>query len=448
MTDDWAAPSSRAEQLEQGRRVRRERPRSELARQAGGGRDPLGILEAQNATRVPDLVPLRRERMAASPFAFFRGTAALMAADLADAPHSGILVASCGDAHVSNFGFYASPERSLVFDLNDFDEAAGAPWEWDVKRLVTSIVIGGRAARRSEAATEEAARAAITAYVRGLRRATKLSPTDRYFAHFTVSASMAVLDDASRKAVRRSVKQAERRTGERAVRRLTTADSGGRLRFVPDPPAMSPVADDTRRLVDGLVHDFRRTTSPDVTQLFEHYRVADIVRRVVGVGSVGTRCYLVLLQDGDGNSLLMQSKEAGRSVLAEYGSIPQPDALRERVETFGEGSRVVTMQKILQGLSDPFLGHLRSEGTDYYVRQFHDMKGGIETEELDDAPFAAYAQACAATLARAHSQSVAATRAIGYIGDGGRVAESLLTWSYDYAEVSLADYEAFRAAAP
>ncbi|MFE6996699.1 DUF2252 domain-containing protein [Microbacterium sp. NPDC057659] len=448
MTDTWAAPPSRAELLERGRRVRRERPRSGLAGRATGERDPLGILATQNATRVPDLVPLRRERMAASPFAFFRGTAALMAADLADAPHSGILVASCGDAHVSNFGFYASPERSLVFDLNDFDEAAAAPWEWDVKRLVTSVVIGGRAAGRSEAATEEAARAAITSYVRGLRRGTKLSPTERYFSHFTVAASMAVLDDASRQAIRRAVKQAERRTGERAVRRLTSPDADGRLRFAHEPPAMGPVGEETRDLVDGLVTEFRRTTSPDVAQLFEHYRVADIARRVVGVGSVGTRCYLVLLQDGDGNSLLMQPKEAGRSVLEEYGRISQPEGLRERVASFGEGARVVTMQKVLQGLSDPFLGHLRSRGSDYYVRQFHDMKGGVEVEQLDDAPYATYAQACAATLARAHSQSVASTMAVGYIGDGERITEALLAWSYAYADASLADYEAFRAFTP
>ena len=443
MSTDWSAPPSHTALLERGVAARKDTPRRLLSELTDGSRDPLGILDAQNRTRQQDLVPLRRERMAASPFAFYRGTAALMAADLADAPHSGILVASCGDAHVSNFGFYASAQRSLMFDLNDFDEAAWAPWEWDVKRLVASIVIGGMATGRSDAVIDAAALAAVTAYARGIARSTSLSPKERYYSHFDVESSRRLLDKASRAAIRTSVRQAEKRTGERAVRKLTQTDAAGRRRFILQEPTTSPVGEELRANVQAMVAQYRSTASPDVALLFEHYGVSDVARRVVGVGSVGTRCYLVLFQDGDDNTLLMQPKQASQSVLAEYGRVTQPPALQALVDQHGEGARVVAMQRILQALSDPFLGHLRAENADYYVRQFHDMKGSVEVEELEDGPFVTYAQACAAVIARAHSQSVTASCVAGYIGGGRAVAASLLEWGRRYAEVSLADYRSF-----
>lgn len=384
--------------------------------------------------------------MAASPFAFYRGTAALMAADLGDAPHSGILVASCGDAHVSNFGFYASAQRSLMFDLNDFDEAAWAPWEWDVKRLAASIVVGGRATGRADAVIDQAVLAAVDSYARGIRRITALSPKERYFTHFDVESTRGMLDKPSRRAISAAVAQAQRRTGERAVRRLTEADAAGRRRFVHQAPTTTPIDDDLRLLVHDLVEQYRRTANADIALLFEHYAVSDVARRVVGVGSVGTLCYLVLFQDGEDGTLLMQPKQASQSVLVEYGRIEQPASLRDLIDAHGEGARVVSMQRILQALSDPFLGHLRSPSADFYARQFHDMKGSVEVEELDDGPFVTYAQACAAVIARAHSQSVTAAEVAGYIGGGRSVAASLLQWAHAYAAVSLADYEAFRAA--
>jgi uncharacterized protein (DUF2252 family) len=446
MSAEPTARPSHATLLERGAAVRKTVPRRLLAESPTGRRDPLGILEAQNRARQADLVPLRRERMAASPFAFYRGTAALMAADLADAPHSGILVASCGDAHVSNFGFYASAQRSLMFDLNDFDEAAWAPWEWDLKRLVASIVVGGRASGRTDAVIDRAAAAAVTTYARGIARATELSPKDRFFAHFDVESTQALLDRASQKAIRTAVKQAVKRTGERAVRKLTRTDADGRRRFVIQEPTTSPVDDALRDGVHALVEQYRTTATPDEALLFEHYSVSDVARRVVGVGSVGTHCYLALFQDGDGNTLLMQPKQASRSVLVEYGRVPQPEGLQRVIDAHGEGARVVSMQRVLQALSDPFLGHMRTENADYYVRQFHDMKGSIEVEDLDDGPFVTYAQACAAVVARAHSQSVTASEDAGYIGGGHTVAAALLEWARGYAELSLADYEAFRAA--
>jgi uncharacterized protein (DUF2252 family) len=366
-----------------------------------------------------------------------------MAADLADAPHSGILVASCGDAHVSNFGFYASAQRDLMFDLNDFDEAAWAPWEWDLKRLTASIVVGGRASGRSDEVIERAVRAAVDAYARGIRRNTELSPTQRYFTHFDVESTRKLLDREAQDAIRAAVKQAQRRTGERAVRKLTETDADGRRRIVHQHPTTTPVDADVAALVHELVSVYRRTASADIALLFEHFTVSDVARRVVGVGSVGTRCYLVLMQDGDENTVLMQSKQASHSVLVQYGRMTQPEPLTELIAEHGEGARVVSMQRTLQALSDPFLGHLQSPNGDFYVRQFHDMKGGIEVEELGDGPFVTYAQACAATLARAHSQSVTATTAAGYIGDGLVIADALLAWSLAYADLSAADHGEF-----
>lgn len=439
-------PSSRAELRAQGKAARTQTPRRLLAAVGGGERDPLGILARQHESRDPELVPLRTERMAQSPFAFFRGTAALMAADLATSPHSGILVGSSGDAHVANFGFYASPQRRLVFDLNDFDEAAWAPWEWDVKRLVTSLIVGGTASGRSSGTLEEAARAAVGTYLKALREDTKLSPTQRYFLHFDIESSRAALKGPGRRAVEDAVHQAQKRTGERAVRRLTERDPDGRRRIVLRPPTTTAVTPEVGGMVESLLTSYRATLPHDLNLLLEHYVPVDIARRVVGVGSVGTRCYLGLLQDGNDNALLLQPKQASPSVLVEYGRVEQPPALRDLVATSGEGARVVALQRILQALSDPFLGYVRSVEHDYYLRQFHDMKGGIDVTELDDPGFVTYGRACAAVLARAHSQSRPAPQIIGYAGGGRAITEAIVAWSHAYADRSRADYDAFVAA--
>ncbi len=331
-----------------------------------------------------------------------------------------------------------------MFDLNDFDEAAWAPWEWDVKRLVASIVVGGQASGRSDEVIDTAVLAAVAGYARGIARATELSPTARYFTHFDVASSRSMLDKASQKAIRSAVKQAEKRTGERAVRRLTVEDPDGRRRFLHEEPTTSPVGPALLESVQDLLTQYRRTTSPDVALLFEHFSVSDVARRVVGVGSVGTRCYLVLLQDGEGSAVLMQPKQASQSVLVEYGRIAQPSTLQDSIDAHGQGARVVALQRILQALSDPFLGHMRNTNADFYVRQFHDMKGSIDVEDLDDGPFITYGQACAATIARAHSQSLTATEVAGYVGSGRVLGQALLEWARAYAAVSLSDYQRFR----
>lgn len=410
------------------------------------GRDPLGILERQDATRVPELVPLRRERMSASPFAFYRGTAALMAADLAAGPSSGIQVGSCGDAHVANFGFYASPQRTLVFDLNDFDEAAWAPWEWDLKRLVASIVIAGQSTERDEAVVRRAAVAAIRQYRAALLEGRDASPVERYYQHFNPDGTFVAASKAARRVVKAAVADAAKRTSDRATRKLTAVDADGRRIFVEEPPTMTHIDPDLAVLVTNALDEYRQGTRPDVRVLLSQYVVSDTVRRVVGVGSVGTRCYVSALVAGDGSTLLMQTKEAGRSVLIEHGHCVQPPQVGDYIDEHGEGGRVVAMQRILQGVSDPFLGSFRGTERDYYVRQFRDMKGGIDAESLDDRSFHLYSRACAAVLARAHGQSPTAAQVVGYIGDGRAVSDAIVTWAYAYADLSRQDYDAFVAA--
>lgn len=438
-------PSTK-ELCETGRILRQEVPRSALATMASGPRDPLVILEEQNATRLPELTPLRAERMSQSAFAFYRGTAALMAADLAQAPTTGINVAACGDAHVSNFGFYASRQRRLVFDLNDFDEAASAPWEWDLKRLVTSIIVGGRDSSRSDSVIEKAAVGAVRAYRAALLASFELSPLERYYTHIDAEGGADRLDGKSRRVVKSAIKAAQRRTGERAVRRLTVKGEDGRLRFIHRPPTMTAMQPEVAAAVRDYIERYEHSAAIDIRTVLSHYTEVDVARRVVGVGSVGTRCSLVLFQDGDDNGLVLQAKEANRSVLEQYGGIEQPQVLVDLVEAHGQGARVVSFQRILQGVSDPFLGYLSAEGTDLYVRQFHDMKGGIEVSEIDDRPFVTYARACGITLARAHSQSPRAAIVAGYLGSGKALTEAILAWSSAYADLSERDYRAFLAA--
>ena len=440
------APPSEAHQHAYGRDARRTVARSTLSRLQTANRDPLAILDAQNAGRVPELVPLRAERMAASPFAFYRGTAALMAADLAIGPSSGIRVASCGDAHVANFGFYASPQRTLVFDLNDFDEAGWAPWEWDVKRLVTSVVIAGEATGRAEEITRDAALAAVRTYARAMSRAVEMSPLARYYQHLKVSGGYKTLDPRSREVVREVMRDAQKRTGERAARKLTEVGEDGRLRFVEQPPTMTHLEPELATTVQSAIDAYSLTTRADIRLVLQQYAVSDVVRRVVGVGSVGTRCYVTIMQDAAGHPLLLQTKEAGRSVLFDHGGQDVPAALADVIARSGEGARVVALQRILQGASDPFLGYFSGPRGDYYLRQFRDMKVGLDIESLDDVPFHQYAQACAATLARAHSQSPTAAAVVGYVGNGRVIGESLLEWAYAYAALSRSDYDAFVAA--
>lgn len=445
------ALTDRAESRAQGRAHRATAPRRRLAEPSTADRDPVAHLRAQNAGRVRELVPLRMQRMLADPFAFYRGTAGLMAADLAGAPSSGILVASCGDAHISNFGFYASPERRLVFDLNDFDEAGIAPWEWDVKRLVTSALIGGRHAGYDHADIEAVCLAAVATYTSVLQRMAGLSAVDRYFMHLNIHFAREQMSKAGRRALRKAIAAAERRTGARALKRTTERDDAGRMRFVENPPTMvrvdpEGVVSEGGQSIAELFRQYRGSVGVDIDTVLAQYAPADLARRVVGVGSVGTRCFLQLLHGADDDALVLQVKQAGRSVLDEHGAVTQTPRIAEGVAAHGEGFRVVGMQRVLQAVSDPLLGYLRANGRDYYVRQFHDMKGSIELEGLPLDAFDDYVRACAAVLGRAHAQSTTARKVAGYIGRSDAAARAILDWSLGYAELSAADFAAARAA--
>ncbi|GAA2225794.1 DUF2252 domain-containing protein [Herbiconiux moechotypicola] len=434
------------ELMEHGRAIRRTVPRSaHAALELPADRDPLGVLAGQDATRLQHLVPLRHERMLQSPFAFYRGTAGIMAADLAPGARTGVEVVSCGDAHLSNFGLFASPQRSLVFDLNDFDESAPGPWEWDVKRLVTSAVIGGRDAGHSEEQVRRAAMASVTAYRMSLRSMMRLDALERYYSRVDTDAPHPHLDAQGQRVLDRAARQARRRTARAFVEKVMTTTEDGTPVLVENPPVLTHVTTRTEEELEELFEQYRSTVAPDIAVLVSHFTLTDLAMRVVGVGSVGTRCYILILAGPAGEPLVLQVKEAQASVLQSHGGIaPNP---RAGGAHHSEGHRVVACQRILQAVSDPFLGHLQVDGRDYYVRQFRDMKGSIDTATLSPKAFRTYSAACGMVLARSHAQSRDAPVVAGYLGRSKEFDRAVVEWALAYADVSAADYELLRGAA-
>ncbi len=411
-------------------------------------RDPVAVLEAQNATRVPALVPVRMGRMLQSPFTFYRGSAAVMAHDLATSPVTGTMVVCCGDAHISNFGVFASPERKLIFDLNDFDEAAVAPWEWDLKRLTTSVVLAGRDAGKSDDQARDAATAAARSYRETLARLVRMTALERFY--FTVSAAdvEAAAGHANRAVVSKTARKAMRRTSDQVLSRLTVQARDGERRIVPDPPILVPAEDKpTRRLAADAIRRYRQTAREDVIVLLDKFRMTDVAMRVVGVGSVGTRCFIALLVGPSGEPLFVQAKEALPSSLETHGGIAQPvvpgAARRSRPS---QGRRVVAYQRVLQSHSDPFLGWLTGlrlptgQRTDFYFRQFRDMKGAPDLGRLTADQIEAFGGLCASLLARAHSQSPGGMEVAGYLGRSPVSDEAVGRWSLAYADVVERDY--------
>lgn len=439
-----------ADALREAGRARRDAmPRSAHAEfRAGPGRDPLGIIEAQNAGRLQELLGLRTDRMRQSAFAFYRGTAAIQAADLADESVTGARVVISGDAHISNFGFYRSPQRTLVFDMNDFDEATVAPWEWDVKRLVASVVLAARARGASAADAEATGAAAAETYRDGIRRFSELPAIERFYRRMD-------LDDGARVppslegVVRDARRAAKRRTSSRVVDRVTEIGADGVRRFTESPPVMTHVPGDVRDAVGALFDEYLLTTRADVALLFSHYRIDDIVRRVVGVGSVGTRCYVLVLSGPDGEPLVMQVKEAGAAVANSHGGMPGASlpGMREERALAEPGYRVVSGQRILQAVSDPFLGYLENGGRAFYVRQFRDGNSSVEVESLDEEGFHWYSRVCGWVLARGHAQSPAVPFIAGYLGVGDSFDRAVARWATAYADQAEVDHAAFDQAA-
>ena len=420
-----------------------------------GRRDPVAILEEQAAARVPELVPIRYGRMLASPFAFYRGAAAIFAADVATTPHTRIRAQLCGDAHIANFGIYRAPDRSLVFDLNDFDETLPGPWEWDVKRMAASVEIAGRhvALRRAERRT--AVMWGVEAYRLAIREFAAMDTLDVWYAHLDVTAGVDrfanTIDKANREEVRRTIAKAEGRTSLRALKKLT-CHVDGQLRFMSAPPLLMALEDlgtpeeatAIREHLGDLIEAYALSLPDDRRRLFHEYRLVDLARKVVGVGSVGTRAWVLLLEGRDERDpLILQAKEAVPSVLEPYAG---PSAYEQR------GQRVVEGQRLMQAASDILLGWEQVTGPDgvcrdFYLRQLWDGKGSANLETMDAGRLRVYARMCGWTLARAHARSGDRTAIASYLGAGTVFDEAIATFADAYADQNDRDFAQLRDAA-
>ena len=421
-------------------------------------RDPIAILEQQAESRVPELVPIRHGRMLASPFAFYRGAAAVMSADLAGTPDSGLRVQLCGDAHLANFGLFASPERRLVFDLNDFDETYPGPWEWDVKRLAASLEVDARANDIGRKQRRAIQLAAVRAYQDAMHQFADMHELDLWYARIDVEDMKETLKQqlkkARRKTADKTLAKARTRTSRRAMGKLTSLVDGQR-RILPDPPLVVPIAD----LLPGadgvafaermgeLLAGYRSTLQPDLQTLLDKFDFVDLARKVVGVGSVGTRCWIALMYGRDDEDpLFLQIKEAQKSVLRDFGGLE--DA---RWDDCCQGQRVVEGQRLMQAVSDIFLGWESADGIDgkrrdFYVRQLADWKGSAVIEDMEPGTLSAYGRLCGWTLARAHARSGDRVAISAYLGDDTTFAHAVAEFSEDYADQNERDYEEMRAA--
>ncbi len=438
---DTAFGDSYEDLVQAGRTARKRLPHALAGQFTPPERDPIAILEHQHVNRLPNLVPVRIGRMAQSPFAFYRGSAAIMANDLALEPNTGANIVICGDAHLSNFGHYATPERALTFELNDFDEGCWGPWEWDVKRLAASIMLASQDAGHRPGQAADATFDAVRLYQQTLRRLMKLSALERFHYQPNLSPLQKVLDSKRYREMVKVQKKARRRTSDQVLKRIATDD----LRIREQPPIMVHRDDFPVSHAEELFMEYMRTARTDVAFLLEQYRIRDMVLRVVGVGSVGTRCSIVLLTGPAGEPLFLQVKEAEPSVVITHGKIAAASRVH-RLEDEGEGYRVVGVQRILQSQSDPFLGYFSHGDRHYYVRQFRDMKGSYDIAAMDASTLAIYAQVCAGLLARAHVQSPNAAFILGYLGKGSGFARAMVNWAEAYGDQALRDYGALVAA--
>ena len=439
---DHEAIHSAADLAEAGKAARSDLPRGAHAEyRPAKDRDPVGILRQQHTHRVADLVPLRLERMTANPFAFYRGSAAIQAADFRNEQNTGVDVTICGDAHVANFGLYASPERSLVFDLNDFDESAYGPWEWDVKRFVASVVIAARQRGFKESRVQTSALEAAASYRIALRQFTELSVLERYFIRTDVSSRQRAA--SSQKVLNHAIDAASRRTSARVVRKITQRADDGSTVIVENPPLLTHVPEATEQSVLEIARSYLSTVPADIAVLLSQYVATDAVRRVVGVGSVGTRCYIIVLSGPAGESLVLQVKEATHSVAVEFGGAAsgRAPAFDGHAHPDEHGHRVVSNQRVLQASSDPFLGYVTKDGHAFYIRQFRDQNVSIDTETLDFRPFTDYVDACGTVLARAHAQSANSPFIAGYLGSGTAFDSAVVEWSTAYADQAVEDFE-------
>jgi uncharacterized protein (DUF2252 family) len=447
------APSTRADSIEQGKAARSAVGRSKLGEwaPASGRKSPVDILAEQATTREPDLVPIRHGRMLVSPFTFYRGAAAIMAADLGAAPSTGLRVQLCGDAHLLNFGAFASAERDLVFDVNDFDETLPGPWEWDVKRLAASLEIAGRERGFKKSQRRAVVAAGASEYRTTMNAFAQQSALDVWYAHMDTGAGLdRIRSELGRSKTPRldeSIAKAHTRDSMRAFEKLTKLVDG-EPRIVAEPPLIVPLRDLVdvearpryQEELDGLLRSYRDTLRPDRRRLLDRYALGDIARKVVGVGSVGTRCWLLLLLGkDDGDPLFLQIKEAQRSVLAPFAG---------ESAAGNEGERVVLGQRFMQASSDIFLGWIRGVGLDgrsrdFYIRQLWDWKLSPDPSNATPVTLGVYARMCGWTLARAHGRSGDRIAIATYLGNGASFDQAMTQFAEAYADQNERDYAAF-----
>ena len=449
-TAPTVAHYSVADRVAMGKEARRLVPRSSHAELAVDDTrpDPVALLERQATTRVPELVPIRYGRMLVSPFTFYRGGALVMASDLSRTPQSGIRVQACGDAHLMNFGVFGSPERKLVFDINDFDETAPGPWEWDVKRLAASFAIAGRDNGQTAKQRRSVLLALVAAYRTAMGEFAAKKNLEVWYARLDIDELFAELGDSlggsMRKQVAANLAKARTRDSSHALGKLTEVVDGSR-RIISDPPLIQPIEevfDGTDR--DAIVHElhellraYRATLQADRRQLLEGYRLEHVARKVVGVGSVGMRAWILLLSGRDDDDpLFLQAKQAQPSVLEEF--VGETGAQ-------SHGERVVNGQHLMQAMSDIFLGWQSLDGVDgvrrdYFLRQLKDWKGSAMVETMTPATMSSYARMCGWTLARAHARSGDRIAIAAYLGSGDVFDHAIAEFSEAYADLTERDY--------
>lgn len=428
-------PRSIEERWSAGKELRRDVPRAAHAAWTLGSaaRDPVEIIERSSEGRLAELIPMRYGRMLGSPFTFLRGAAALMAHDLANTPRTGLEVQVCGDCHLLNFGMFATPERNLIFDVRDFDETLRAAWEWDLKRLAASFVVAGRLNGLGEPPLKEVSAALSQSYRLHMRDYARMSPLEVWYERVSADDLIAMApDEASRKRREKMALKARARVGEHLFPRIVE-EVAGRHQFVEQPPITTRMVDDKcAEQVRVGTDQYRSTLSDDRRFVFDRYQLEDFALRVVGIGSVGTRCYAALLFCDDKHPLLLQVKEARRSVLEPYA---QPSPFDN------QGQRVVAGQRLVQAASDMFLGWLRSySGHDFYVRQLRDMKYVVPADGLPAGQLQQYAEICGWTLARAHARSGDPAAIAGYLGSGEAFDLALAEFASAYADQNEQDY--------
>lgn len=450
-----ARPRTFAEHARRGKLARRSVPIAQHADwdRETKRRDPIGLLEEQAQSRVPELIPIRYGRMLVSPFSYFRGAALPMAADLASTPHTGIDVQLCGDAHMSNFGVFGSPERHLVFDVNDFDETAPGPWEWDVKRLAASLEISAREHEYPRKKRTQIVRHAVRSYRETMRELSRVSMMSVWYAHLDMEEILprfsSLLDPKKTPMIWKAITNARAHDSHQAVDKLCHS-KGGELRIIHDPPLVVPVEEfigevDPKTTSDALtriIRSYRRTLQPDLRHLFEHYKFAHLARKVVGVGSVGTEAWIALfLARDDGTPLFLQIKEAQPSVLERFTS---------KSMFSNHGHRVVAGQRLMQAASDIFLGWERfewdGEERDYYFRQLRDWKGSVDVDGMTPAGMDVWGRMCGWTLARAHARSGDRIAIGAYMGKSEAFETAVAEFADRYADVNEVDYRLLKSA--